>query len=201
MSAFSLTQPELKNLHQYQYDGTHRNPNECALCAMAMLVTAGERLSGKADFALPAAELGRFLDRIPFRYPRFPAWFPGPGGATHPLAALWGLRSYARKLERQGTPFAWRPRLRTRQTRAQLEAALAAGQPTLIYGVGSTGIPHVVVPVQRVEGGWVVLDPGSPGEQNPKRWSDAQLDKWWANFSFIYPAGTMVTLEREENRD
>lgn len=201
MSALSLTQPELSKLHQYQYDGSHRNPNECALCAMAMLVTAGAQLAGQPGFSLPAAELGRFLDRIPFRYPRFPAWFPGPGGATHPLAALWGLRSYARKLERAGTPFPWRPQLRSRQTRAQLEAALAAGQPTLIYGVGSTGIPHVVVPLQRVEGGWVVLDPGAPGEQNPKRWSDAQLDKWWTNFSFIYPAGTMVTLERIEDRD
>jgi hypothetical protein len=137
--------------------------------------------------------LGRFLDRIPFRM-RFPAWFPGPGGATHPLAALWGLGAYGRKLRRQGIAFPWQPRLRTRQAPADLQAALAAGQPTLIYGVGTTGVPHVVVPVQRVEGGWLVLDPGYPSEQNPKRWGDEQLQRWWTNFSFIYPPGTMVTL-------
>ncbi|MCW5887364.1 MAG: hypothetical protein KIT07_04490, partial [Anaerolineales bacterium] len=140
-------------------------------------------------------QLGRFLDHIPFRFPRFPAWFPGPGGATHPLAALWGLRAYGRMLRREGISFPWRPVLRRRQTPAELRAVLAAGQPTLIYGVGATGIPHVVVPLEYSAPHWLVLDPGAPREQNPARWSEEQLQRWWKNFLFIYPAGTMLTLE------
>lgn len=190
--------PELLSIHQYQYDGSHRNRNECALCAMSTLATMAARRGGQPDFSLPAAEFGRWLDRIPFRFPRFPAWFPGPGGATHPLAALWGLRDYANKLRREGVAFPWQPVLRTRRGAADLAAALAASQPTLIYGVGVSGIPHVVVPLQRTDEGWLVLDPGFPRERNPARWSDEQLGTWWRNFSVLYPPGTMVTLEEIE---
>ncbi|HRN51151.1 MAG TPA: hypothetical protein PLC52_10285 [Anaerolineales bacterium] len=100
--AAPLSLPEVLQVHQYQYDGSHRNPNECALCAMTTLTTLAARRSGQPGFSLAAVQLGRFLDRIPFRFPRFPAWFPGPGGATHPLAALWGLRAYGRSLRKQG---------------------------------------------------------------------------------------------------
>ena len=190
-----LALPEILSIHQYQYDGSHPNPNECALCAMTTLTSVAARRGGQPGFSLPAAQLGRWLDRIPFRFPRFPAWFPGPGGATHPLAALWGIAAYARKLRSEGTPFPWKPALHSRQSLADLAAALHAGQPTLIYGVGTTGIPHVVVPLERTQDGWLILDPGYPREQNPARWSDAQLEQWWTNFSFIYPKGTMLTLE------
>lgn len=183
--------------HQYQNDGSHRNRNECALCAMAMLLTQAARSAGNPRFQLPAVELGRFLDRIPFRYPRFPAWFPGPGGATHPLAALWGLRAFGRKLQREGVAFPWLPVLRTRQTFLDIEAVLAAEQPTLIYGVGITGIPHVVVPIAREQAAWQLLDPATPTANNPVRWSDAQLQSWWVNYSILYPRGTMLTLLRE----
>lgn len=160
---------------------------------MAMLLTIGVRRAGEADFTLPAALLGRYVDRTPFRM-RFPAWFPGPGGATHPLAALWGLRSYGRKLRKEGIGFPWKPVLRTRQTFVDLESVLAAKQPTLIYGLGS-GVPHVVVPVQREPGGWLMLDPGYATANNPIRWTDSLLQKWWTNFSLLYPPGVMVTLE------
>lgn len=185
---------ELLATHQYQYDGSHPNRNECTLCAMAMLITQAGRAAGKPQFQLPAAQLGRFLDRIPFSYPRFPAWFPGPGGATHPLAALWGLRAYGRKLQRSGIAFPWRPILRTRQTFSDLEAALAAEQPTLIYGVGVSGIPHVVVPIGRGQASWQMLDPGTPTINNPVAWSDGQLQSWWVNYSILYQAGTLITL-------
>lgn len=185
---------DLLATHQYQYDGSHRNRNECALCAMAMLLTQAARGAGNADFWLPAYLLGRWLDRIPFRYPRFPAWFPGPGGATHPLAALWGLRDYIRQLRRWRVAFPWRPVLRTRQTISELEQALTASYPTLVYGVGETGIPHVVVPIGRQPGGWQILDPGTPSERNPLVGSDAQLARWWVNYSILYPKGTMIIL-------
>lgn len=162
---------------------------------MAIVLTRAALQSGLPGFTLPAAQLGRFLDRVPFRFPRFPAWFPGPGGATHPLAALWGLQAYGRKLRRDGKPFAWEPRLLTKQTLGELEAALAADQPTLIYGIGG-GVPHVVVPIQRDSGGWLMLDPGTPVQNNPARWSDSQLEKWWVNFSIFYSRGVMLTLAR-----
>lgn len=192
-----MNQADLLATHQYQSDGSHRNRNECALCAMAMLVTHATRAAGSPQFQLPAAQLGRFLDRIPFRYPRFPAWFPGTGGATHPLAALWGMHAYGRKLQHTGVAFPWRPALRTRQTFADLEAALATQQPTLIYGVGATGIPHVVVPIERGKANWQILDPAMPTARNPLTWSDAQLQTWWVNYSILYPRGTMITLLRE----
>jgi hypothetical protein len=184
----------LRALHQYQFDGSHANRNECTLCSMAMVLTQAARVAGAADFWLPAAALGRHLDRVPFRM-RFPAWLPGPGGATHPWAALWGLRAYGRKLERDGVRFPWRPVLRTRQTPAALRAVLDAKQPTLIYGLGG-GVPHVVVPVAYADPGWSVLDPGYPSAENPKLWSDEKLAAWWKNFSIFYPPGTMITLER-----
>jgi hypothetical protein len=186
--------PELLATHQYQYDGSHRNRNECALCAMAMLLTHAARASGRPDFWLPAYLLGRWLDRIPFRYPRFPAGFPGPGGATHPLAALWGLRDYARQLRHWKIAFSWRPILRTRQTISDLEKVVVANQPTLIYGAGASGIPHVVVPIARQPSGWQILDPGTPSERNPVTWGDAELANWWVNYSILYPKGTMISL-------
>ena len=186
--------PDLLATHQYQYDGSHLNRNECTLCAMAMLITQAARQEGDAGFVLPAAKLRRWLDRIPFRYPRFPAWFPGPGGATHPLAAFWGVRDYGRKLRRKGHKFAWQPRLRSGQTQADLQAALDANYPTLIYGVGATGIPHVVVPIGHGPEGWLILDPGVPSAKNPVIWSDEQLQKWWRNYGILYHAGTMLSL-------
>ncbi|HSS98542.1 MAG TPA: hypothetical protein VLK33_16010 [Terriglobales bacterium] len=160
---------------------------------MAMVITKAARSSGNADFKQPAAERGVWLDRIPFRYPRFPASFPGPGGATHPLAALWGLGDYAHKLQHDGIPFPWQPQQRTGQTLINLEQAIK-DSPTLIYGVGETGIPHVVVPIEHSENGWKILDPGTPTEKNPVTWSDERLQKWWRNYSILYPAGTMISL-------
>lgn len=49
-------------------------------------------------------DLGRSLDRIPFCHPRFPACFPGPGGATPPCAALKGLETAIRDLRKGGLP-------------------------------------------------------------------------------------------------
>jgi hypothetical protein len=147
---------------------------------MAIVLNQAAQISGGHEFKLPAIELGKFLDRIPFRFPRFPAWFPGPGGATHPIAAYAGLRDF---LRRANLP--WRAVLSYRQTKTNLAEALKRGFPTLIYGVGSTGIPHVVVPVRKTEGAWQILDPGYPTNRNPIMWSDDQLLGWWTNFSFI----------------
>lgn len=68
----------------------------------------------------------------------------------------------------------------------------------MIYGMGHTGIPHVVIPLEYTAPHWLILDPGYPREQNPARWSEEQLLRWWKNFLFIYPAGTMLTLEESE---
>lgn len=184
-----LSPDQLLATHQYQFDGTHKNRNECALCAMAMVLNHAAGIAGREDFKLPASELGRCLDRIPFRYPRFPAWFPGPGGATHPIAASAGLRDYIRQAKLE-----WGVRLAYRQTQSDLGKLLANGFPSLIYGVGRTGIPHVVVPISRSEDGWQIMDPGYPGERNPMKWTNDQLANWWRNYSIIYPKGTMVSL-------
>jgi len=194
--ALRLSAKQLLSLHQYQYDGTHRNRNECALCAMAMLSNMAAKSSAIKDFHLPAATLGKFLDRIPMRYARVPAWVPRVGGATHPNAATKGLGTYIRKLIRDGFAFPWKAVLRTGQTPIDLEAALRAGNPSLIYGVGRTGIPHVVVPIERKRGGWLMLDPGYARSRNPIRWNDAQLAEWWKSYAFLYPRGTMVSLKR-----
>jgi hypothetical protein len=183
-----LSPSQLLNTHHYQFDGTHRNRNECALCSMAMLLDQAAAANGYKEFT-PPAKLGRFIDRIPFRYPRFPAWFPGPGGATHPIAAFFGLKDCLKQIGLN-----WSPTLSQRRKPDDLAAALQAGYPTLIYGVGETGVPHVVVPIGKENGVWQILDPGYPRERNPMKWGDTQLARWWRNFSFIYPAGTMVSL-------
>jgi hypothetical protein len=188
-----LSADQILSTHHYQYDGSHRNPNECTLCSMTTLLDLAAKYSEK-DLGLEAVDLGHSLDRIPFRHPRFPAWFPGPGGATHPRAALKGLEAAIRKLRKKGIPFPWWPIMLKKQSPSDIEAALDAGHPSLIYGVGRTGIPHVVVPVARKEKGWLVLDPGYPSARNPKQWTDAQLVKWWQAYSVFYPAGTMISL-------
>jgi hypothetical protein len=157
---------------------------------MAMVVNQAAYVSGRPEFSVSARELGKFLDRIPFRYPRFPAWFPGPGGATHPIAAFAGLRNYLQTLDS-----AWRPVLCQHQTVGDLEESIMNGFPTLIYGVGLTGIPHVVVPIGKTDAGWLILDPGYPTNRNPISWNSDQLAGWWRNFSFIYRRGTMIVLK------
>jgi len=188
-----LSDDQILFAHHYQYDGSHRNPNECSLSSMTTLLDLASIYS-KVDLGIEAVTLGRFLDRIPFRHPRFPAWFPGPGGATHPRAALKGLESAIRNLHKKGVNFPWWPIMLKKQSPEDLAVALSAGYPSLIYGVGSTGIPHVVVPVTRNDKGWLVLDPGFPAERNPMQWTDAQLTKWWAPFLIFYPRGTMISL-------
>jgi hypothetical protein len=190
----NLDRGTLVAAHYYQHDGTHANPNECTISSMATLLALAATLSGES-IELSPRSLARFLDRIPFRHPRFPAWFPGPGGATHPRAAQKGLEAMIRKLRRQGLHFPWWPQRRTRQSPDDLEAALAAGWPTLIYGVGAPKrIPHVVVPVERDGDGWLILDPGYPRDKQPMRWTEGQLVEWWGNYGWLYPAGTMVSM-------
>jgi len=144
---------------------------------------------------MTAVEMGRIIDRIPFRHPRFPAWFPGPGGATHPRAAQKGLEQLIRMIRKEGISFPWKSVLRNRQSPAQLEAQLHSGQPTLIYGVGHTGVPHVVVPIERNQRGWLMLDPGYPLERNPMQWSEDKLIAWWRSYFIFYPRGTTVSLQ------
>ena len=189
----TISRKTLLGLHQYQFNGSHRNPNECTLCSMTMLLEMGAQKIGHS-LDLAAVELGKELDRIPFRFPRFPAWFPGPGGATHPLAAYWGLQGKANRLRKAGRAFPWQPTLRLRQTPEDLREQLAKHNPTMIYGVGRTGVPHVVVPIANTEGKWEILDPGFPTAKNPRVWSDKTLIVWWRNFGWFYPRGTMISL-------
>lgn len=191
-----VTPKEILSNHNYQFDGTHRNRNECALNAMTTLLqTAAQRDGLQLD--LEAADLGRFLDRIPFRHPRFPAWFPGPGGATHPRAAWKGMERYIARLKRGGIELHWRVGLRhinDRDNLATLWDYLRFGSLVMLYGVGHTGIPHTVIPVDRVEAGWLIDDPGHPAEKNPRTWSDEELLNWWTNYGRLYPARTLVAL-------
>ncbi len=71
---------------------------------MAMLLEIAAR-SENGELVINPLEFGKELDRIPFRHPRFPAWFPGPGGATHPRAALNGLKQKIRDLRSHGYDF------------------------------------------------------------------------------------------------
>lgn len=187
------TAAEARAVHCYQFDGSHRNRNECALCAMTTLLQRAAQAS-VVDLNLRAVDLGRYLDRIPFRHARFPAWFPGPGGATHPRAAWKGLDAALRRLQRRGRALPWRASMRTRQTQTDLAAALETGELVMIYGMGSTGVPHAVVPLERLPDGWLILDPGQPASKNPVRWSEQQLTDWWVNFGWVYPGGTLVSL-------
>ena len=179
--------------HHYQFDGSHPNRNECTLCSMTTLLDVAAGRSSE-PLNISAVELGRIIDRIPFRHPRFPAWFPGPGGATHPRAAQKGLEQLIRMIRNQGISFPWKPVLRKQQSPAQLEAQLVAGEPTLIYGVGQTGIPHVVVPIERNSQGWLMLDPGYAQQRNPMQWSEEKLLAWWRQYLIFYPRGTTVSL-------
>jgi len=188
-----LSKDQILSTHHYQYDGSHRNPNECTLCSMTTLLELGANF-GSENLGLEAVDVGIALDRIPFRHPRFPSWFPGPGGATHPRAALKGLEATIRDLRKKGFRYPWKPFLLKKQSPADLEAALVAGYPSLIYGVGNTGIPHVVVPIGRNENGWSVLDPGFPKKRNPMLWAEEKLVRWWRAYSIFYPAGTMISL-------
>ena len=190
----------LVRAHEYQYDGTHPNPNECTINAMTTLLHLAAAQAGET-LELQSRQLAQFLDRIPFRHPRFPAWFPGPGGATHPRGATKGLQAMIRTLRHKGLRFPWRAERSSGRNPGDLEAALGAGWPTLIYGVGIRNrVPHVVVPIKRDEDGWLVLDPGYPRDKQPMRWTKVQLDKWWANYWLIYPAGTMISLVPDSSR-
>ncbi|MEX2143562.1 MAG: hypothetical protein WD740_03125 [Anaerolineales bacterium] len=80
------------------------------------------------------------------------------------------------------------------QSTHDLAAAMQAGELVLIYGVGSSGIPHVVHPVAKDAQGWQILDPGYPAEMNPRRWSESELTTWWRNFGWLYPQRTLVSL-------
>ena len=180
-------------IHQYQFDSSHNNPNECTLCSMTMLLNLGGQLAGN-DLDIQAVFLGKELDLIPFRHPRFPAWFPGPGGATHPRAALKGIQQKIRSLRRAGNKFPLWPSLRKEQSLIKLESEIKASHPSLIYGVGKSGIPHVVIPIARKAKVWQILDPGFPSNRNPRTWSDKQLLQWWVGFGLFYTAGTMISL-------
>jgi hypothetical protein len=182
--------------HNYQFDGSHPNRNECALNAMTTLLQTAAQLNG-VQLDLEAAALGRFLDRIPFRHPRFPAWFPGPGGATHPRAAWKGMESYIAHLKQQGIALHWRVGLRhidDTDNLATLGGYLRFGSLVMLYGVGQTGVPHTVIPMDRVKDGWLIDDPGYPADKNPRSWSDEELHSWWTNYGWIYPARTLVAL-------
>jgi hypothetical protein len=191
-----VTPKEILANHNYQFDGSHPNRNECALNAMTTLLqTAAKRNSVQLD--LDAAALGRFLDRVPFRHPRFPAWFPGPGGATHPRAAWKGMERYIAHLKQQGSELHWRVGLRyidDTDTLTTLANYLRFGSLVMLYGVGRSGVPHTVIPVERIKDGWRIDDPGYPADKNPHTWSDAELLSWWTNYGWIYPAGTLVAL-------
>lgn len=180
-------------LHRYQHDGSHKNPNECTLCSMTMLLDWGAKAAGM-QVEVNAALFGKELDRIPFRHPRFPACFPGPGGATHPRAALKGMQHKIRQWRKNGHSYPFWPVLKKHQSPEDLARQMKFGHPTLIYGVGKTGIPHVVVPIARGRDDWQILDPGYPTQQNPKIWSDEQLIDWWCAYSLFYPRGTMISL-------
>jgi len=184
---------EWLSLHQYQFDGSHKNRNECGLCSMSMLLNIGFQLTG-LDHNITPVLFGKKLDRIPFRHPRIPAWFPGPGGATHPRAALKGMQQKIREIRHLGYSIPLWPVKKTRQKLKHLELELKAGHPALIYGLGKSGIPHVVVPIARLEKRWKILDPGYPSNRNPMIWSDEKLLQWWQGFSGFYPAGTMINL-------
>ena len=162
---------------------------------MAMVMNIAAKQSGANRVRLSAAALGRFLDLIPFRYPRFPAWLPGPGGATHPFAAYWGLKDYLGNLKRAHRKLNWRVIMKRRVSLEMLAEIVSAQEPVLIYGVGETGIPHVVVPIEKRGNKWLILDPGYPRKSNPREWTDQQLMKWWRNYSFIYPRGILIALE------
>ncbi|MDA1329498.1 MAG: hypothetical protein O3B43_00290 [Chloroflexi bacterium] len=190
----NLSENSILSAHQYQYDGTHPNPNECGSNSMVMVLAIAAAISGSMLELKPRA-LTRFLDRIPFRHLRFPAWFPGPGGATHPKAAEKGMQAIIDGLKAQGRSFPWSAERRSRQSLTDLGSALKAARPTLVYGVGvSTGVPHVVVPVAHENQEWLILDPGYPKARQPMRWTDQQFEEWWVNYGWLYPAGTMVSL-------
>jgi hypothetical protein len=191
-----LTEKILLDSHKFQFDRSHQNPNECTLCSMSMLLEIALKVE-KNELEITAVILGKELDRIPFRHPRFPANFPGPGGATHPRAALNGLKQKISSLRKAGINYPWWPHLRKNQSPNELENHLDAGKPTLIYGLGKSGIPHVVVPIGRSEKDWHILDPGKPKKLNPMIWSDEKLDQWWQVYWLFYPQGTMIFLSRD----
>jgi hypothetical protein len=162
---------------------------------MSMVLRLAAKQTDVKDFRLEAVELGRFLDRLPFRYPRFPAWLPGPGGATHPFAAYWGLKDYLRGIKLMPRNEQWKVIMEWRASLESLVQRVSSGNPTLIYGVGETGFPHVVVPISHQRGNWLVLDPGYARRSNPRQWTEEQLQNWWVNYTFIYPNGTLIAFE------
>ncbi len=193
-----LTPRTLLLTHQHQFDGRQTTPNDCAVAGMAMLIHQALLLAGYHDVQVPYHRLARALDRAPlyglgfYRVPFVGALPPGRAAAA--------LRCLARAFVAHGHPRPWRVHVRGRLHFDRLLRHLILGYPTMLYGVGDTGVPHamVVVGYDPATDRWALLDPAFPqpyrGKPALRTCSSARLLAWWQRRYFAYQRRTAVWL-------
>jgi len=193
-----LTPAQLLTTHQHQRDGRETTPNDCAVVSMAMIIHQALWLAGYTDIRVPYPDLARAMDRAPL-YGR--GFYRVPFvGAVPPGRAAAALRCIAQAFVADGHPRPWRVRLQGHMTQEALLFHLRAGYPTILYGVGHTGVPHAVVlagydPALKQ---WHILDPAYPwpyrGRAAFARWSPEELARWWHRRYFAYKRYTALWL-------
>ena len=137
---------------------------------------------------------------LPFR---IPAGLQPGEGAMPPQGMEAALNWYAEEYVPEGSP-SWTAEASSGNDVSDLIRSLQEGNPTILYGVGSSDDERVQIPHTVVVAGydastemWQILDPAYGPEVQPQPWSTARLEEWWGRKYFAYPRYTMVVLEAE----
>jgi hypothetical protein len=137
---------------------------------------------------------------VPFR---IPAGLQPGEGAMPPGGMEAALNWYAEGHLPEGSG-SWTATASSGNNVNDLIRNLQEGNPTILYGVGSSDDGRVQIPHTVVVAGydastrmWQILDPGYGPEVQPQPWSTARLEEWWGRKYFAYPRYTIVVLEAE----
>lgn len=201
-----MSENDLTQTHQWQYDGSQTTPNDCVPTCLAMVIHQARLLQRLSGTSPRHGELARAMDSPPlraWRWYRVPAAFPHLGrldvrGATPPGGAAAAFNRFAALRRRAGEPFEWRAACTTGNSFQQLIGQLAAGFPTILFGVENR-TPHAVVPVGYAPGReqWLILDPGyamTPQNEARFHWSCASFAAWWGERHLAFRRYTMVII-------
>jgi RHS repeat-associated protein len=200
----NLPETTLAALHQYQYDGSANNPNECAVTSLAMATNITFRLQGENTVTIQYQDLAEMMDKNPVYYRRIHGEFEisingvliEPGGATHPSGIVVAGRYLSSEAEKLGYK-GFDVNIQSGGTTTDLQANLSAGKPTVIYGMNNT-TPHamVVVGYDSANDNWYLLDPArKPNANKPFREMNTQeLQNFWVGWGLIYRDGVMITI-------
>jgi hypothetical protein len=132
---------------------------------------------------------------VPFR---IPAGVQPGEGAMPPGGIEAALNWYAEEYVPEGSP-SWTAEASSGNDVSDLIRNFQEGNPTILYGVGRTGIPHTVLVAgyDSSTGDWLILDPASGDPEDPPQFrtlDTPELEEWWGGRYFAFPRYTAVTL-------